>query len=81
MLVKHIVTQYDTEPEIAKLSGCILRTKTKDLCATGADYQRDRQLYSISSANMKTFFLPIMTHSLAVYLTITPGSIIKIIYI
>lgn len=33
MLVKHIVSQYATEPEIANLAGCILRTKTTDLYA------------------------------------------------
>lgn len=60
MLVKHIVTQYATEPEIAKLSGCILRTKTKDLYAWELTIKGIGSY--ISSANMKTFLLPIMTH-------------------
>ena len=59
-------------------SGCIVRTKTKDEYAWELTI---KGIYRTSSANMKTFLVPAFnyTHLLTVYLTITSGSIIKII--
>lgn len=61
ILVKHIVTQCARDPETANVAGSIMN-KGKGFVCMGADYQRYRGLYSLSSANMKTFLLRIITH-------------------
>lgn len=62
MPLKHIVSQYATGSNIANLGWLDFKNKDKGFICMGAAYQRDRRLYSISSANMKTFLLHMITH-------------------